>query len=386
MKMLFASDLGFRIYEKYVGDAVVDGMFEEVMPVFEAADFRMANLETPFIHESHTPIVKSGPNIKCPAEFVYALKKLKLDVVGLANNHTGDYGEEGVFYTLDTLRKNGLPYIGAGKNLEEAYEEYVYTKDGVNISILCVCENEYGIARKNFAGCAGYKIGICAKRIMEEKAKGNYVILFFHGGNEDNPYPSPGKQELYRYFTDLGADAVLAMHTHCPQGYEIYNGKPIIYSMGNFFFPSVMAGNRANPQSSFYFGYMTELEFFDGKFIPKFYPYSFYGEKMELLKGERLEKFNKYFDEICKPIHDEDELQKLFNGWCLSLGRTYARHAQYDPAMEHDKILLKNMKNAFTCEAHNELIEAYLTLCYDEGLEAAEPYNKKILEMQVLDI
>lgn len=61
--------------------------------------------------------------------------------------------------------------------------------------------------------------------------------------------------ELYRHFIDLGAEAVIAMHTHCPQGYEFYNGKPIVYSMGNFFFP-----HKKDKEKSWYHGYMSELD------------------------------------------------------------------------------------------------------------------------------
>ena len=75
-------------------------------------------------------------------------------------------------------------------------------------------------------------------------------------------FPSPAKTELYRHFVDLGARAVIAMHTHCPQGYEIYNGCPIIYSMGNFFFP--LTRNRI---STWDIGYMTMLDITKEKYL-----------------------------------------------------------------------------------------------------------------------
>lgn len=385
MKILFASDLGFRIYDKYIGNAALDRIFASLQPALDEADFRMVNLETPF-NNNFTPIVKSGPNTRSLPEFVYALNVLRADAVGLANNHIGDYGKDGIDLTLNTLHENGFPTLGAGSNLEEAYRPHVFEKDGQTVAVLAICENEYGIAGTNTPGAAGYRVGLTARAILREKANGHSVVVYFHGGNEDNPYPSPGKQELYRFFIDIGADAVLAMHTHCPQGYEFYNGKPIVYSMGNFYYAAAKVGTRVNPDDVFYYGYMTMLDFSDGAVTMKLFPYHYDLDGMELLQGERLAVFNRYLEEICKPIHDAEELQRFFDGWCLIGGTIYVKHARFEEEMKDSQRKIANMKNAFTCEAHNELIEAYLTLCYNGGLERAEEYKEKILSMRCIHL
>ena len=63
------------------------------------------------------------------------------------------------------------------------------------------------------------------KQIKYEKDVSDYVIVVFHGGNEFNPLPSPDTVDRYRFVCDMGADTVIGGHTHCPQGYEIYEGK-----------------------------------------------------------------------------------------------------------------------------------------------------------------
>lgn len=388
MKILFAGDLLFRYFKEYIGNEAVDRLFEGVKPAFDAADYRVINLEAIF-NNGFEPIIKSGPAHYALTEYVYALKAMNIDLAGLANNHTGDLGEEGVLYTMEVLKQNGIAYAGAGRNLEEAYRAHVFEKDGITVSVLAVCENEYGIAKKDFAGSAGYKLGMVHRRITEEKAKGHQVVMYFHGGNEENPFPSPGKQELYRFFIDIGADAVIAMHTHCPQGYETYKDKPIIYSMGNFYFPydpNINNEARTNPNSSFFFGYMTELEFTDGKIGTKIIPYHFQNDGVEILIGEKLAKFNAYMEKLCAPLDDEDEIQRLFEGWCMMLGIIYARHANYSEEMMHDQIKVKNMKNAFTCEAHNELITAFMHLCYDLRTDDVAEYTQRIKELMWIPV
>lgn len=74
------------------------------------------------------------------------------------------------------------------------------------------------------------------KSIEKEAEQTDYTIVIFHGGTEYNPFPSPEQKARYRELIDFGADAVIGMHPHCPQGYERYRNKIIVYSTGNFFF------------------------------------------------------------------------------------------------------------------------------------------------------
>ena len=171
------------------------------------------------------------------------------------------------------------------------------------------------------------------------------------------------------------------MHTHCPQGYEIYEEKPIIYSMGNFYYTSARLVNEGS-EIAFRYGYMTELDFSEGKVKTELHPYEFDLEAIKLLRGERLERFNDYLTEISKPLADEEELKKYFDGWALIGGRIYAEMTVFSPEMAEDPAAAVHLKNNFSCEAHNEVVRAYLNLCYKgkEALEQAEEYKEKLLE------
>ena len=133
MKIVFGSDLIMRDYPEYIGDDAVEYMFGDMKSVFDDADFRMMNLEAIF-NRDFEPIIKSGPAHFALPEFVQVLHFLHIDLVGAANNHTGDYGEDGVLYTMEILRENRIPFVGMGKNIEEAYNAHVFEKDGETVN------------------------------------------------------------------------------------------------------------------------------------------------------------------------------------------------------------------------------------------------------------
>jgi len=237
MKILYMGDANFSRLETPLTQETSRELLSEVKPYLDEADFRVVNMEEPMGDKNkYEPISKSGPNLISSAENICFYEELNADIATLANNHIGDYGEAATIDTLKLIKDHNMKYIGAGKDIEEAYSAVIVEKDGIKVSMMSVCENEFGVAEENKAGSAGYNALRLCKRIKEEKQKADYVVIVFHGGDEENPIPSPDCVERYRLIIEFGADAIVAMHTHCPQGYEYYNGKPIIYSMGNFVF------------------------------------------------------------------------------------------------------------------------------------------------------
>lgn len=249
--------------------------------------------------------------------------------VGLSNNHAGDFGEGALMHTIRILEQKGYLYAGAGRNLDEAYHPVVFEKDGVFVHVIVVCENEFGIAGEDSAGTAGYQLGRISDAIRCAKCNGNIPIIYFHGGNEFNPLPSPGKVELYRHFIDLGAEAVIAMHTHCPQGYELYNEQPIVYSLGNFFFPKI------NPKTpTWNYGYMSELEIQKDSVKINVIPYYFDFEVHRILAGKEKEQFINYLNELNNVIKDRKLLKKFFDAWCMISGMECIKNLKYADTME----------------------------------------------------
>lgn len=384
MKIMFAADMSFGFNDVFEGKEKAQAAMAEAAKLLEQADFSIVNLENVFGNKAEsTPIIKSGPNLISEDAFIEYIHALKPDVVGMANNHSKDYGEEVLFHTMDMLAESGYICIGAGKNLEEAYRPAVVSKDEVKVAMIAVCENEFGVATDTTSGTAGYSLGRVTKEIRQALKAGSKPIIYFHGGNETNPFPSPGKVELYRHFIDLGAEAVVAMHTHCPQGYEYYNGKPIVYSMGNFFFP---CANTDKKRKTWDYGYLSELDFSNDDVKLKIYPYKFDLDKVTMLEGKEKDDFMKYMECLCEPLKDSKRIQSLFDSWCLT--QTYINSLeQYKTEYFADGFAeeVKGLKNVFGCEAHNELVKNTFQMIFEARIDDARAGVEEIRKLQKME-
>lgn len=386
MNILFASDMSFNYFLKFPGNDAVMQTMGETRKIFSAADFSVVNLENIFGEEScFEPIVKSGPNLISSDEFISYIDVLNPTAVGMANNHCGDYGAGAIRHTVKLLKERQYRVFGAGENIEEAYKPTIFEKDGIKVSVTAVCENEFGIAAENSPGAAGYSLAKVAKNISSSREQGMIPVIYFHGGNERNPFPSPGKVELYRHFIDMGAKAVIAMHTHCPQGFETYRGCPIIYSMGNFFFPKPP---EAAVLPSWNYGYMTMLNITQEDISFDILPYHFDMNSHTMLKNAEKEDFLKYMSVLNAPIADENRLKSLFDGWCVISGLDgYIKSVNYSDETEKGGAeAVVHIKNIFSCEAHNELIKNSLNILYGGRRGDAEAQIETITRLQNMEI
>lgn len=375
MKILFAGDLSFNYFNTLPTAEEAEGIMKKTAAYFKRADFSVLNLENIFgTPEGHTPITKSGPNLISDEGFCAFIDALSPTVVGLANNHSRDYGDAPMLATRDLLLKKGYRVIGAGETIEKAYAPAVLEQDGIGVAIIAVNENEFGIAGPHSAGTAGYHLTRVTKAIFSAKERGQRPIIYFHGGNEYNPFPSPGKVALYRHFIDLGAEAVIAMHTHCPQGYEFYEGHPIVYSMGNFFFPS------QNERPTWGVGYMVQLTWDKKGIALEPIPYSFDFDRHEPMEGAQRERFLAYLQELNAPIGDPEALQRYFDGWCMEAGMKYANHLSIP--LDAEPARLARLRNNFTCEAHNELVCNTLQILFEQRQEEAKKSLPEIERLQ----
>lgn len=382
MKILFASDMSFNYMKEIPDEGEALQIMKDTALEFSKADFSIVNLENILgKKEDYVPIPKSGPNLISHDKYIEYLEVLNPTAVGLANNHSRDYGDEALFHTIDMLKKRGYAICGAGKNVSEAYEPAVFEKDGVTVHVIAVCENEFGTATPTSAGTSGYALGAVTKAIQKSLLAGAEPIIYFHGGNETNPFPSPGKVELYRHFADIGARAVIAMHTHCPQGYEIYNGCPIIYSMGNFYFPT------EHGKSTWNLGYMTMLDIDSETSSVEIIPYSFGFDNHTVLSGKDKEKFMDYIDELSSAISDEKRIFELFEAWCTMIGiGAYLEHVGFSEDMYSSAKKVSPIKNIFSCEAHVELMKHTFRLIYEGRVEEVRklvPYIEELRNFKI---
>ncbi len=282
MNILIAGDL--FISDNFEGKNLID---DSIIELFEKADYRIVNQEAPITADiPGNKILKTGPHLRTSEKTTIPfLKQLKVDMVTLANNHILDYGSQGLNDTFNTLRKNKIDFVGAGKNINEATKLYTIEKDDLKIAILNFAENEWSIAEKNKPGANPLDIIDNVTQIKAAKATHDKVICIIHGGHEYYHLPSPRMVKQYRFYAENGADAIVGHHTHCIGGYEIYNDVPIIYSLANFLF------TLPSKRDEWYTGLLAELKIEKDKTISfELFPINQQKETFKINQPQQQEK------------------------------------------------------------------------------------------------
>ena len=188
-----------------------------------------------------SPIPGKAYTFCAAPENVNILKELGVDIVGLANNHVYDFGPEAFADTLATLRGAEIAYVGAGADIKEASAPVYVDVDGYKIAYVAATRAEKNIKTPEATETSGgvfrcYDNTDYIEKIKEAKANADYVIALPHWGTEHSTILATAQTDGAKEYIDAGADAVIGAHTHCLQGMDFYNGKPIIYSLGNFWF------------------------------------------------------------------------------------------------------------------------------------------------------
>ncbi|MGD9496450.1 MAG: CapA family protein [Armatimonadota bacterium] len=238
-------------------------------PLIAGADVAVCNLECP-LSEHGTPCAlkldDSGRTL--PREFLFRapvsqarrLAAAGFDAVMLANNHIMDYGGEALLETLAVLDEAGLRHAGAGPDERAARRPMLLQAGGQRIAILCYVSEATLPGTDGFAATGetagtvfvGGHGGKPTRKVREmlradiqaAAIQADYVIAGFHWGSEGADDPGALPRALARCAIDCGADLVVGHHPHVLQGVEIYQGKPIVYSLGNFAFPTSCVANH----------------------------------------------------------------------------------------------------------------------------------------------
>jgi len=212
--------------------------FAYVGHLMRESDFCLVNLETT-IATNGTPEIKTHV-FRSPPTVLMWLTNAGVDAVSLANNHAMDYGSNALFEMKKHLENYGILATGAGKNRDDAFAPIIMTQKGITIGIICAGfqKPEKLLATSTTAGTAGLLWKYIIKKIKNLRPHVDYLILFVHWGGEYIPIPDTSDQRSNAYRAiDTGVDLIVGHHPHIIQGIEIYKGKYIFYSVGNFLFP-----------------------------------------------------------------------------------------------------------------------------------------------------
>lgn len=168
-------------------------------------------------------------------------KEMGIDLVTLANNHVYDFGEIAFQDTLESLKQYQIPYIGAGKNIEEAIQPYYFIINGYKIAFLNATRAEKFIltpgATTNSSGVFRcYNPSLLINQIEKVKQTSDIVVTLLHWGKEDSTDLEEVQSETAKKYIEAGSDIIIGTHAHILQGIDFYQGKAIIYNLGDFIF------------------------------------------------------------------------------------------------------------------------------------------------------
>ena len=216
--------------------------FSGVSDVISNVDLLLINFENAATTSGDA--LKGDVPLKCDPSYVPLAKANNLTVAALANNHAYDYGKTGMEDTIKNLKDAGITPMGAGNSEDEAHKAVVNDVNGRKITILNYMDSEnfaeysqdvMPYANGSNPGYSAYDSEDAKKQIGENNDS-DLIIAYMHYGNEYSNSPNENQIRISHELIDYGADVVIGSHPHVTQGIDMYNGKPIFYSLGNFIF------------------------------------------------------------------------------------------------------------------------------------------------------
>lgn len=290
---------------------------DELRDIIQSCELKVVNFEVPLKPDITLPpqqYERFWQNDDVP-DF---LKDIGFNLFSIANNHAFDWGVEGFKKTKAAL---GEASFGAG-TYDEAYRIKVCEVNGIKIGFLALSYAAYtgvfdDVLHHDGLGCAYINDLRVNHDILEAKKKVHYLFVLPHDGIEYIDAPLPETIARYRDFIDYGADGVIGSHPHCPQGWEEYKGKPIFYSLGNFFFNSKDNTQFKANKPHWYEGLCVKLVLKEGRINYQILnTRNIDNVKIILDQGEDRIKHNQH---ICSYLVDPKEYESFLNKQCCRL-------------------------------------------------------------------
>lgn len=221
-------------------NGIYDCIDPQLIQEMQQADLTCVNLEF-CLSDRGEPMAGKKYTFRAKPERAEILKELGVDLANLANNHIYDYGTDAFLDTLSILDENGIAHAGAGANAAEAEEPFYTEIEGHTVAVVSatraekyILTPEAGEETPGVFRC--YDMTNVLQKVREAKERADIVIAYIHWGTEYSENLETAQTEGARALVDAGADVVLGAHPHCLQGMEFYEGKPILYSLGNYWF------------------------------------------------------------------------------------------------------------------------------------------------------
>lgn len=276
--------------------------------------------------------------------FCEAAKKTSMNVIcALSNNHMADFGADAVRSTIEALDECHIKAFGAGSSPESARDPLVIELEGLRIGLLAFCSTRKCVG-DHLKTEIGKPLSLIDDRTLELirrlKPQVDHVVVISHWGREFIHYPVPEDREIARAMIDAGASVIVGHHPHVLQGCEIYKGRHIVYSLGNFIFPEQVAPQPLRWNKTERTGAVAAFEFSKSSVkIKRWIPVRLQkNNSFQILEGgERdtvLRKLEKWSEVLKKPKYDcyfercvrQMTLQRLLIGVSRNIFRPRKKH------------------------------------------------------------
>ena len=243
--LVFAGDIcltenGFVLDHYKETNRLSDCISPEIIHMTNSADLFMLNNEFT-ISDRGRALAGKMYTFRANPERTSILQELGTDIVSLANNHVYDFGAEAFYDTMSNLKNAGIPYVGGGINAQEAEKVLYFDVNGIKIGFVSASRAErIRYTPEATSDTAGIFLMYNPARLYDicsdAANRCDYLIAFVHWGTEDSIYYEQYQHDIAAEMIRRGVDAIIGAHPHVLQGIEYIEGKPVVYSLGDFWF------------------------------------------------------------------------------------------------------------------------------------------------------
>jgi poly-gamma-glutamate synthesis protein (capsule biosynthesis protein) len=239
--------LARRVWRELAAGSDFAAPLRPTAPRLGAADIAVGNLENSL---SRAGAARQGnDSFGADPRVMQGLELASFDALSLANNHVGDFGPQALVQTVRLLRSARFATFGAGANAVEARQPAVVERSGVRFGFLAFnAIGETPTAGRDRPGAVSVRmqprtgplnasdLDVLVADIRALRKRADVIVVYPHWGQQYTSEAVPDQRRVGRALVDAGADLVIGSHPHWVQGAEIYRGKLIAYSLGNFVF------------------------------------------------------------------------------------------------------------------------------------------------------
>jgi hypothetical protein len=230
LRIAFLGDIYTGLSKIQVGESLGNAL--------HACDFVIANLEGPVVEGDANNSTIKGTYLSNTRHTIEVLQSLHVTHVSLANNHIYDWGESAVETTKTILKDAGIEWLGAGQYDQIKTAVTVLKKERDEVSLISATTSliESVEATPAVEGCLTFDSQIFFDLKDKQIKKSQCNVLYVHWGLTNYAYPTPRQRDLAKGWSEDGFDAIVGHHPHVRQGYELFGGDMVFYSLGNSVF------------------------------------------------------------------------------------------------------------------------------------------------------